>query len=340
MSHCTPRGAAVTAVVLAAALLARPAVSHAYASTAAATLARSLSGALPLAAHWDVSGDTRAASAVTAALQAEASDPEAAEARHKFVAPLTGSVGGSLDDAAWTGVNGWAPRALEDADARLQQAFLAGDAAAAADAMGAVAVACADLADPYLTTAPDPELSGARATFCDLVSQPDLAGFVASDAVEVNDVITVGVALATESAATRGAVEQAFAAGDLAGLAALRQARLGAALALGRAVVASAWARSAAVRLAPPAVGAVAVWPSPARARADVLFTVSRAGAVNVEVFDAGGRRVIARSSWLAAGPHRMTLDGALAGLPAGMYLARVTSAGFAGVARIVHVAP
>jgi hypothetical protein len=331
------RRAALLAAVAFVSLL-HPAAAHAFPSAAAAALARSLSDALPPAARWEPAWDDRAAAAVGAALQSEATDPEHAMARHRFA---SGTPREALADEAWSGVTGWSPLALDQAATRLAAALAANDPGGAADAIGAVAIACTDLADPYLTTDPAPdEPFGARATFCDLVCDTDLAGLVAADAVGGSDVISVGVALAAESASRRPVVEQAYAAGDASALAALRRERLTAALALGRAVVRSAWARSTAVGLTAPAAGAVAVWPSPARIRADLSFTLARAGKVNVDVFDATGRRVMARGAAMSAGPQRFALDAGVGALPAGVYLVRVTAEGFAGVARLVHVTP
>lgn len=63
-------------------------------------------------------------------------------------------------------------------------------------------------ADPHpSTTCGAPRLSGARATFCDLVTNPDLSGIVASEGVVGRDVILAGVALATESAGRRAAAD-------------------------------------------------------------------------------------------------------------------------------------
>lgn len=311
--------------------------AHAFGPNACAAVARALQGALPEAARWQPLSDAAARRAVADAFAAaDAAGAEQSAAHERFVA---GTPAASLLDSAVTAVSGDAPAALGDAVAGLTRAFAAHDAIAAQDAATAVAVRCADLADPFQTTAPDAdELSGARATFCDLVTDPDLSGIVASEAVVGRDVMGAGVALATESAARRAAVDSAFAAGDGAALAALRRERLAAAITLGRALVRATWLEAGSPALVGGEAGRLAVWPCPARDQARVAFELPRAGEMTCELFDAAGRRVHATHAFVSAGAHSLDLGAALANLPAGIYLVRVSQTDFRLSGRLAHL--
>jgi len=83
-------------------------------------------------------------------------------------------------------------------------------------------------------------------------------------------------------------------------------------------------------------------WPNPFRSLTSIGFTLPSAGAATVELFDAGGRRVVtlARTTF-AAGPHRLAWDGrAESGAPAppGLYFARVSGPGVASTLRVVRI--
>ena len=70
-------------------------------------------------------------------------------------------------------------------------------------------------------------------------------------------------------------------------------------------------------------LGEVRVGPNPANDAATVTVGLATANAVTIEVYDALGRRVEARTDRLVAGDHALALD--IAGLPAGAYVVRVT---------------
>jgi hypothetical protein len=66
--------------------------------------------------------------------------------------------------------------------------------------------------------------------------------------------------------------------------------------------------------------------PNPAVAGLQVAFTLPDAGPVRLELYDVGGRLVLARTSILGAGSHVANLGGA--DLAAGVYLVRLTHGG------------
>jgi hypothetical protein len=79
----------------------------------------------------------------------------------------------------------------------------------------------------------------------------------------------------------------------------------------------------------PPVPGHVRIAPNPFNPRASVLFTMARAGNVDLRVYDARGRCLRHLAAELPAGPASLTWDGATdTGRPApsGLYLVRVTT--------------
>ena len=86
----------------------------------------------------------------------------------------------------------------------------------------------------------------------------------------------------------------------------------------------------------PDAVLEATVFPNPARDRATVSLRLPAAAAVRAEVFDALGRRVAAADASLGAGFQTVPL--ALADLPAGLYVVRVTAGDDVAVRRLTVV--
>ena len=73
-----------------------------------------------------------------------------------------------------------------------------------------------------------------------------------------------------------------------------------------------------------PAALAVSVYPNPVRGRATVAVGVAAGGEVRAEAYDALGRRVASSGARVGPGMGTVPLD--LSGLPAGVYLVRVTA--------------
>lgn len=80
---------------------------------------------------------------------------------------------------------------------------------------------------------------------------------------------------------------------------------------------------------APQRFELIGTYPNPFSGTATVAYVLPEEGRVDFEVFDVLGRKVIERSTWLAAGRHEETLDGA--GLSAGLYLWRLSVASAGG---------
>jgi hypothetical protein len=82
--------------------------------------------------------------------------------------------------------------------------------------------------------------------------------------------------------------------------------------------------------------------PNPARSAAMIRFTVPRASATRLELFDLGGRRVrVLQQGIAAAGIHANSFaldDAAGHPLASGLYLVRLESAGLAMTRRIAVV--
>ena len=317
--------------------------SIAFAPEAATAVAARISSALPPAARWESAWDATAAAAVEARLAREADDPEGFAPLHRTVADAVTTAAGATAPEALA-VTGLAPVQLAAAATALREAFAAHDPARAAGAMAWLAVAAADLADPFQTTSPDrDEVAGARARFSDLLSEADLTGLEVVAAVAVGDPAATALSFASESASRRAAVELAVSGGDGAALIALRRERLQAALAVSRALALQAWRQAGAPALvAPPAAGALRAWPNPVRDQATLSFELPARGEVTFELFDLQGRRVWSRGlGVLEAGPRSAALAaGELRAVAPGLYLARVTAAGYSAVGRFTTVAP
>lgn len=95
------------------------------------------------------------------------------------------------------------------------------------------------------------------------------------------------------------------------------------------------WAPALAAEPVPLALSLSRPTPEPSHEGVHWLLTTPVAGEAELELLDAGGRRVHRASMWLAAGVHRISWDGRAGGLrraPPGVYLVRFRAAGGAFV--------
>ena len=297
----------------------------AMSSDAVTALATRLAPELPVSAHWTRAQDATLESTLGHQLELESLDPEPFASRHRFDVTQSGAEA-SRDPAA----SGGAIDELFAATRALSAALAAPDASALASPLVRLARSACDLADPFLTTAPDAdEIPGARAAFTELF---DRASFDATaDGADGADGLRgAASAIATGSAAAREAVEQAVATGDDAVLNALRNRRLAASLALARGAVQRARADAAATMSARLTPGRLAIWPNPAHGSVRVSFILPATGTARLELLDVAGRNVLERSLGVQAqGEHSLVLDtGDINALPAGMYFVRVHGTG------------
>ena len=303
-------------------------IGLAMSTDAVTALAVRLPPELPVSAHWTRAQDATLESTLGLQLELESLDPEPFASRHRFDVTQSGAETSS-DPAA----SGGAIDELLAATRALSAALAAPDASALASPLVRLARAACDLADPFLTTAPDAdETPGARAAFTELF---DRASFDATadgaDGADGGDGLRGAAgAIATGSAAARGAAEQAVATGDDAALNALRNRRLAASLALARGAVQRASADAAAAMSARLAPGRLAIWPNPAHGSVRVSFILPATGTTRLELLDVAGRNVLKRSLGVQAqGEHSIVLDtGDINALPAGMYFVRVHGTG------------
>ena len=276
-------------------------------------------------------------------LAAEADDLERFAARHRLAVGSPVSADGNDDFSnGEAAVNGYAARELDAAAAALRLAFERPEPAVVFERLADLAIAVTDLADPFQVVGLDrPEPPGARAAFSDLIVGSLPAALEAREGVAVSDPFAAAVALAEESAASRGAIEQVFAEGDPTRLDAMRRERLEAALSLARAVAFQTWNTAGQPPL-DPAYGshAVRIWPNPVRAEATMSFKLPTGGEATVELFDLAGRRVWSKAlGSLAQGPHSTTLPGAtMEALPPGIYVARIVAPRHVAFGRLAHV--
>jgi hypothetical protein len=317
--------------------------AHAFAPGAAATTASRVADALAARSAPGRAWGEAARLAALARADAEAAAPEDAAARHRFVAGGALPLAGDDDALAAAAVTGRAPLELAAARAALTVAYGAGDEAAVVEALAWLATAATDLADPFLTSAPDAdETPGARARFTDLLDDDALAALARVPLAEVagTGAAADAATLALGSAARRTAVEAAATADDDATLAALRAERLDAAAALAGALALEAWRAAGAPALGPARDG-VRVTPNPARAAAVLGFVLPAGGAARLELFDVSGRRVLARELGARpAGPQQVGLGRSeLGALAPGVYLARVAAGGHTVSGRLVRAA-
>jgi len=324
------------ALLLLAPIFARPA--HAFGPVAESALATRLARALPPAAGWTAAYDGLLALELDRRLEAETADPETFDDVHRFEAAAPAA---NLESAAGAaGTSGGAAAEFGSAAAALRSAFASPDPAALAAPLARLVSAACDLADPFLTSAPDAEeVAGARAAFSE---DFDSAAFdsLACGVIDTVDPATGAVALAAASAAQRSLVEQAAITGDDATLSRLRAERLRASLELAVAAARRAWALSAGAP-GPGFRAAPSIWPNPARGAVRVAFALAAAGPARIEVLDVTGRMRIARELGArAAGAQSVVLDAAsLDALPAGTYFVRVHTREALRAVRLVRVA-
>ena len=319
-------------------------VDHAYAFApqAAAQVAARIPGALPLAAHWDPRWNSGASAEVERRLDFEETDPEASVPQHRWE-PGNPLPAPDLDAlaAGRLRVSGTAPLELERASRDLAQAFHTRQAANIVESLAALAIAASDLADPFQMTAPDgEETPGARAGFGDLVRIEELADLSIVPRSWPEGARDAGLELAQESVDSRVLVEDMFRDGDTESFAELRRERLGAALSLAGELARRAWLEAGSPPLgdAAPARGSLRAWPNPARGAITVTFTLSHPETGRLELFDLAGRRVwTGAPAALQQGPQRLTIGAeATRSLPAGVYLARLTTPSLTARGRLV----
>lgn len=242
---------------------------------------------------------------------AQEQDPEAAEARRRCAWSATES--GVLQP------QGGALAEFHAAQQSLTESWARSDDAGAAGALARLVQAACDLADPFAVTIPDAgEPDGARVWFSEELATGELATLTAAALPQAAD---PALELARSSAALRADVMAAVEAGDEAAVEQLRSAQLAAGLALAEAGVRSASLAASTVRS-----GRLQLEPSPLRGAPTMHLTLEQAADAKLELFDVSGRRVLARElGFVAAGERRQSLpEQWFAGLPAGLYLARV----------------
>ena len=303
-------------------LFARPA--HAFGQAAELAVATRLAHTLTPAAGWTAANDAGLALELTRRFDAEAADPEAFAALHR--------IADSSSDAL---------AEFSAATAALRSACAAPDPASLAAPLARLAAAACDLADPFLTTAPDAdEVAGARAAFTELF---DAATFdsLSCGVAGATDVDALAATVVSASAEQRSSVEQAVLTGDDDALARLRAAQLRAALELASAAAHQAYALASVNVPRDGDRGAVSIWPNPAPSAVRIAFALPTAGPVRVEVIDVTGRLRLTRELGArSAGAQSTVLDAtSLDTLPAGTYFVRVHAREAQRTGRLVRVA-
>lgn len=309
-----------------------PRAAAAYNPEVPATLAARLSIELPASAGVTAA----AADAVHRALDPELADPEAFLGGHRFDAavPL------APESSAASRVTGSAPWRLEHAAAALERAFRAGDREAVHAATASLAIAAADLADPFLASADSgPGVPGAHAGFSERVTASDLERLEPAAFDAPGAPLDAALALAARAASRRAAIELAS-GGDPAALAEVRRECLGEALAVASTLAIRAWRAAGAPALASPDL-VLRSWPSPSSRGLTLAVVAPRAGAARAELLDVAGRRVWSRDlGWRPAGRVEVALEPAeLETLPPGVYVARFTMGGATAITRWVRAA-
>ena len=303
---------------------------------AVTAVASRLAAALPITSGWTPGHDAALGPATANQNAVEALDPEPFAARHHYDATLVVPVtdadpaprGGAIDELL----------AARDA---VSFALAAPDAIALAAPLARLASAACDLADPFLTTAPDAEeVPGARVVFSDTF---DPVSFAAADSIasDLTGLAAAGETLASNSAALRQAVESAALSGDDVTINALRSQQLEAALAVARMALREAVANAAATMTARISSTRLAIWPNPTHGSVRVSFVLAAPTPTQLEVIDVSGRLVIERRlGTYAAGEHSLVLEaGTLDALPFGLYFVRVHAGNTVIGGRLFHIA-
>lgn len=305
-------------------------------SDAVTAVASRLAAGLPLTSGWTRSHDAALGPATANQNAVEALDPEPFAARHRYDATLV--VAATESDPAPRG--GAIDELLAARDA-VSFALAAPDAIALAAPLARLANVACDLADPFLTTAPDAEeVPGARAVFSDTF---DPVSFAAADSIasDSTGLAAAGEALAWNSAALRQASEAAGSSGNEVSINALRNQRLEAAIAVARLALREAVANAAATMTARISSTRLAIWPNPTRGSVRVSFVLTAPTPTQLEVIDVSGRRVIERRLGpYAAGEHSLVLEaGTLDALPFGLYFVRVHAGSAVIGGRLLRIA-
>lgn len=301
--------------------------ARAYAPAATAIVAERAVGALPRTARVTLAGPELSLALASLADRAER-DPEAFEAvRQLAVAP-------AAEGVSATEVAPVVDRAVVEFEAAreaLAQAWRRADRMAAAEAMARLAQSAADLADPYRTAlAGHDEADGARAWLADAF-EPAALATVSAGSGAAHDPLE----LVSAAAAQRELVDAAVLAQDDAAIAALRAELLSRASALVAAAARAAW------RPEPAVAPAFRIAPEPLQGAVTLFSELPAEGAARLELFDVAGRRVRSHElGVLPAGPHSVTVPASWsAGLPSGIYLARLSAGEMRNECRVTRIA-
>lgn len=317
-------------------LLAGP-PARAFGPEAAAAVAARLAEPAMAPPSWDVAWVEAAVESLAARVAEPETHPESLALLRRYDAARARARLGAREPADQ--VTGLAPFVFASAAAALERALRDRHRGGAAAALSGLVASAVDLADPFLTTPPDPaEVEGARVWFSDLIEPSSLAALEPVGDWR-GEPIVLAAALARMSAALKPAVEAGLGPRRPrdAGRPAARDLRPGPGAGAGggdgrrRASVAGARFR--------PARSASA-GPSESGARARHLAVPHGAGGEAwIEMFDLSGRRVRERAlGVLAPGPGTLELGREeLGGLPAGLYLIRLVAGGRVVTARLLR---
>lgn len=301
--------------------------ARAYAPEATAVVAERMVMTLPLKARTTLAGPELSLALASLADRAER-DPEAFEtARQVALVPAAEGVSASEVGAV-------VDRALvefQDARLALRQAWQRADRMAAAEAIARLAQSAADLADPYRSVPADAaEPEGARAWLGDAFDRAALATVTAA-ASSSDDPATL-VAVAAEQ---RPAIDAAVEAQDEASITALRSGLLSRASALVAAVARAEWHPEA------TAAPAFRLAPEPLQGRVTLYTELAAPAAARLELFDIAGRRLRTHElGVLPAGATSVTVPASWsAGLPSGIYMARLSAGAMRNERRVTRIA-
>lgn len=301
--------------------------ARAYAPEATAVVAERALAALPRTAQASLAGPELSMALASLADRAER-DPEAFEvARQTVLAPQAAGLSAS-DDLP---VIDRARLEFDAARSDLRSALRRADRMAAAEALARLAQSASDLADPYrVSGAESEEPEGARAWFADAFGREALTDVTAAHAaLESPSELT---RLAVES---RNAIAQAVEAEDDAAVSVLRASLLSQASALVQAAVREAW------RPEVTAAPRFRISPEPLRGAVTLSAELATAAPARLELYDVAGRRLRTQElGELPAGHSSVTLPASWsAGLPSGVYLARLSAGDQRNERRVTRLA-